>query len=583
MLRPGCYITFQPPLILYDVTVLYRVIRSSFPHLGLVLLHNFNCNKHLSRPSSSIYDKKEKLPKVMPTGLHSLPYELFLQVIEQGGFSAYDLNSLLRCSRALANLLTPSLHKLAASRVVGQGKNVLAWSSERGYARQVASLIEYGSDIEAKDYSYKTPLIRATENGHLEVVRALLQKGANTEANAGRYIDDGTALHVAARAGHVEVVKLLLEFGADIEAKASRGARPLHWAVEDEQGDVVKLLLERNADINARRDYDQETPLTLTPENEGNDIFELLIENGADINIQGRVKETVLLQAVAKARTEMVKRLLEKGADIFTRNEFNDIALHLAVTYVGGDEIARLLLDKGTEKSLETTYIETWGQAYIDTQNDDGDTPLHLATRDEGRIKRIEMGKVTRQMAEENYDELGIDLNETLADPDIAVSNIQASAERSLTAFVRLLLERGADPNYANRVGRVPLHNVAANGYTDMARLLLDHGALVDIEDVDGRTPLLRAAKVLWTVRRNPAEASGRIEVMKLLLERGSNPHHEDKGGCTVGEWVKGNNALAKFLGEDYDDHFMDMDYCDHNGKRALVFGICHYPIIDDD
>lgn len=519
----------------------------------------------------------------MPLGLFSLPYELFLQIVEQD-FSLRDLNSLLRCNHVLADLLTPSLHRIAATLILDHGKSVLIWSSERGYARQVASLVDWGSNIEAKDPNHKTPLIKATENGHLEVVRVLLQKGADTAAKAGRYIDDGTALHVAARAGHVEIIKLLLEFGADIEAKASRGARPLHWAVEDEKEDVVRLLLERNADINARRDYDQETPLKLTPENERDGIFELLLEKGADINIKGRLQETVLLQAVAKERTEMVKKLLEKGADVFTRNEYNDTALHLAVTYVGGDEIARLLLDKQAEISHETAHQESW-EAYINTQNDEGDTPLHLATRDEGRIKRIELGKVIRQMAEETYHDIGTDPNEMLANPEIVISDIQASAEHSLTAFVKLLLERGADPNCANKKGRTPLHNVAANGYTEMAKLLLDYGTFIDTKDICGRTPLYRAARVSWTVRRNPGEAAGRIQVARLLLEHGADPRRGDVEGGTVGEWVEGNKALAELLGDDYDDQsgLMDMDYYGHDDEKALSFGIRHYPIIDDD
>lgn len=510
----------------------------------------------------------------MPVGLFSLPYELFLQIVEQN-LSLNDLNSLHRCNHVLADLLTPSLHKIAATLIL-DGKSVLIWSSERGYARQVASLVDWGSNIEAGGLNHETPLIKATENGHLEVVRVLLQKGADTAAKSGRYIDDGTALHVAARAGHVEIIKLLLEFGADIEAKASRGARPLHWAVEDEKEDVVRLLLERNADINAMRDYDQETPLKLTPENKGDGIFELLLEKGADINIKGRLQETVLLQAVAKERTEMVKKLLEKGADVFTRNEYNDTALHLAVTYVGSDEIARLLLDRQAEISHETAHQEP----YINTQNDEGDTPLHLATRDEGRIKRIELGKVIRQMAEETYHDIGTDSDELYPEIDI-----QTSAERSLTAFVKLLLERGADPNCTNKKGRTPLHNVAANGYTEMAKLLFDYGTFIDTKDICGHTPLYRAARVSWTMRRNPGEAAGRIQVARLLLEHGADPLHEDIGGGTVGEWVEGNKALAELLGDGYDDQngLMDMDYYDHDDEKALSFGIRHYPIVDDD
>lgn len=513
-------------------------------------------------------------PQTMSPGLLKLPYELLLQITEHDGFRIRDLSSLLRCNRVLADLLTPSLHKIAATQVLDDGRTVLLWSSEKGYARQVALLVEQGSDIEAKDFSYKTPLIKATENGHLEVTRVLLEKGANTAANAGRYIDDGTALHVAAGAGQTEIIKLLLEYGANIEAKASRGARPLHWAVEGENEGAVGILLEKNADINAMRDYDQETPLKLTPENEGDGIFELLVENGADIDIRGRLGETVLLQAVAKERVVMVKKLLEKGANIFVQNEYNDTALHLAVTYAGDNEIARLLLDKISEELHEPAHPSAFEQAYLNIQNDEGDTPLHRATRDEGRKKRVEVGKVIRQLAEENCDEIGIDPNE-----------IQTSAERSLTAFVMLLLERGADPNYTNRLGRTPLHNAAANGYPEMARLLLNHGAMVDLQDVDGYTPLSRAARVSWTYRRKPEQVASHIEVVRLLLEWGADPCHKDKGGGTIGEWAEGNQPLADLLGEGYDqpDEFMDRDYYDQGDEKALNFGIRHYPTAGGD
>ena len=58
----------------------------------------------------------------------------------------------------------------------------------------------------------------AAQNGHLEIVRALLEKGAkiNQYENSNTYY---TALMLAAEKGHLEIVKYLLEKGAKINKK----------------------------------------------------------------------------------------------------------------------------------------------------------------------------------------------------------------------------------------------------------------------------------------------------------------------------------------------------------------------------
>jgi ankyrin repeat protein len=91
-----------------------------------------------------------------------------------------------------------------------------------------------------------TPLIYAAARGHVEVVRGLLEGGANIEkANANQW----TALHAAAWKGHLEVCRLLLDLGAKVDPVDKWGDTPLHDAARFGHLSVAKLLVERGADV----------------------------------------------------------------------------------------------------------------------------------------------------------------------------------------------------------------------------------------------------------------------------------------------------------------------------------------------
>ncbi len=86
-------------------------------------------------------------------------------------------------------------------------------------------------------------------NGHLDVVKYLVERGANLEA----VHEDGemiTALHLAALNGEIEVLEYLIGKKANIETKDGRGLTPLKNAALRDLFDVVKILADHGADIN---------------------------------------------------------------------------------------------------------------------------------------------------------------------------------------------------------------------------------------------------------------------------------------------------------------------------------------------
>lgn len=102
-------------------------------------------------------------------------------------------------------------------------------------------------------------LYAAAEEGNTEVIKNLLQAGG-VDLNAGDPKTGSTPLHRAAARGHAPAIRALLDGGADIEAEDARGRRALHWAAGSGSGQAVRALLQRGATADAR-DNDSDTPL----------------------------------------------------------------------------------------------------------------------------------------------------------------------------------------------------------------------------------------------------------------------------------------------------------------------------------
>lgn len=88
--------------------------------------------------------------------------------------------------------------------------------------------------------SFKTPLLVASAKGYSDIVRLLLEKGADTEASHPAL--DQAPLLVAAASGHEDVVRLLLAHGVKVEAKDYRGLTARDRAVKQGHAEIAKLL-----------------------------------------------------------------------------------------------------------------------------------------------------------------------------------------------------------------------------------------------------------------------------------------------------------------------------------------------------
>ena len=115
------------------------------------------------------------------------------------------------------------------------------------YGTQLYEVVPLGKVVKVND-KYKAHALNMTFicEGHLEIVKYLVDNGADVHAN------DDEALRWAASNGYLEVVEYLVDNGADIHAN-NDGA--LMWATLNGRLEVVKYLVENGADIHADDDW----------------------------------------------------------------------------------------------------------------------------------------------------------------------------------------------------------------------------------------------------------------------------------------------------------------------------------------
>ncbi|CAN0396846.1 unnamed protein product, partial [Ectocarpus sp. 12 AP-2014] len=122
----------------------------------------------------------------------------------------------------------------------------------------VQLLLLKGADKDVIDNLGYTPLYLAVLHGRVAAVLALLHAGADISLRCG--ISKRSVLHVAAEEEHVDIMRAVVERGANVEALDDDHNTPLHLAAFFNRVEAIDLLLEAGANIEARDESDS-TPL----------------------------------------------------------------------------------------------------------------------------------------------------------------------------------------------------------------------------------------------------------------------------------------------------------------------------------
>lgn len=278
-------------------------------------------------------------------------------------------------------------------------------------------------------------------------------------------------IHLAAGSGHIEIVRLLLDRGANPNAHGGEGNfTPLHAANDVE---IAKLLISRGADVNARDSQGWQP-----------------IHNATMPGYQeGRRKE-----AVAKSLS-LIKLLLNHGANPLAKSHQGEQPVHVAARYSTSDVVTFLM---NRQARVDVVIHDKEGHSSWN-----GWQPLHFAASREEMDEALEVARLLIRK--------GADVNAVTEEGEIPLHQSKNAA------MTGLLLDHGSKTDVmSTTISRLlPIHRFALRGDTESIRLLLDRGADPNAltGGPDPETPLDIA--VFFNQRRDAVD---------LLLERGAIP-----------------------------------------------------------
>lgn len=452
-----------------------------------------------------------------------------------------------------------------------------------GHVRIVRVLLEAGVDVNCPLPPSSHPPAEAADQGQSEVTQDLLAEGA-----APSLMDDSgdLPLHAAARDVHMPTVALLLESGADVNALNSKGEMAMVVLAKSvgsffgsvsasrfkDSVSLMQQLLARGADTTARDCDLNRLSLEWAVFQGHNSLVQLLLQRES-LSVTREnlmIYLTELYNAIWKEDGKAVKKLLGRK-----RSQRLETVSELLLVYIpaqaGYDGVVLNFLQSGAAIEAKTPNGETAlylaaerghiatmelllrRAANIESRTISGETPLVCAARG-GNNKAVKL-----------LLDHGAHMDSTSVDTSTSISAITGAVYGG-SRTMRLLLEKGADPNFRDieEHGGTLLHMVSRNqpggSQTRRIHLLLEYGADLEARDEEGKTPLAAAVEDYT------------FETMPILLERGANLEARDNNGRTpLGAAIEYGvfHAVHLFL-----EHGADLEARDSNGHTPLVLAV---------
>lgn len=383
----------------------------------------------------------------------------------------------------------------------------IIYASFYGNLDIVRTLIEHGANLNIKDTFHeakRSPLIYAAYKGHIELAALLIENGATlNETDFRNY----SALMIATEMGNYEIAEILIKQGANLDITSNSGLTALMIAAKKKQAGIAKLLIDNEAALN---------------------------EISISKNTYNRMPKNTALHFAAECNAfEVAALLLEAKADFTIEDDYGKKPIDLAVS-AGHPEIIECFIRHGETLNLSDKALIS-----------DAFRFGHL------RLAKFLMKYVSdiNFMVPPEYDSGATDRTPFT----IAVNERDAE-------LVDLIVSKGVVFDINNHACDRLLYRAARYGHDEAIKVLVEAG--IDIEaTMTGSTPLSAALH------------GGHENTVKLLIELGANIHviGEYGSASTLMDAVKiGNKVIVETLIQSG----VDINYTTEYKQTALTIAL---------